>query len=578
MNAINSINNKPEATSPDKHLGFTLTKMLLGYGVEYIFGIPGGQTLPLYDATYAYRENIKHILVRDERSAGHMASAYSRISGKLGVCDATVGPGATNLPSALGEALNSSTPMIAIIGDHPVSWINKVEYGRASQGMDQIGMLEPVTKKVIYVPCQESLPELVRTVFLEATTGRPGPVALVIPADVFKQSGSINDQEAYIDPSLNQFPNRRTSPDPTDIAHAATILLKAKRPVMLLGGGALISGAGKEAQELAELLPMPIIHSITGKGTIPDNHYLMMGVVGIFANSPSAETALREADVVFLVGFKSSQSSSFAWTVPTLEQKVIHLDIDPSEVGRIFRTDIGLVGDAKLGLRGLVDAVKDSEPKNNTDKNWLIHLGTMKSQWEDKKSALFSAEAKPIKPHRVIGTLNKVLDPEDILVCDAGFATGWGAVYYSQRIAGRHSLYPRGLAGLGYAVAAGVGAQLAAPHHRVVTLAGDGGFTYSMAELATQAHLNLPIINIVLNNSSFGWVKWAEQAWYSGSFSASDLQPINFAKVAEGLGCVGITVEQPEELESVLLQALDLNKPVVLEVVTDSESTPNVKS
>lgn len=577
MDTVNTLN-KTDTTIENKHVGFMLVRMLLGYGVEYIFGIPGGQTLPLYDASYAYRDKIKHILVRDERSAGHMASAYSRISGKVGICDATVGPGTTNLPSALGEALNSSTPMIAIVGEHPVSWVNKVGYGRASQGLDQIGMLGPITKKVLYVSCQEALPELVRTAFLEATTGRPGPVALVIPADVFRQKATTEQVEMYIDASLNQFPNRRSAPDPKDTAIAASLLQKAKRPVMLLGGGALISGAGKEAQELAELLSMPIVNSITGKGTIPDNHHLMMGVVGIFANSPCAEAALREADLVLLVGFKSSQSSSFAWTVPTPEQKVIHLDIDPAEVGRIFRTDVGLVGDAKLGLKGLVDALIDSKPIHANNKDWFEYLDTKRTQWEERKSALFSANGKPIKPHRVMAAVNTVLEAGDILVCDAGFATGWGAIYYSQPLSGRNSLYPRGLAGLGYAVAAGVGAQLAAPQHRVVTLAGDGGFTYSMAELSTQAHNKLPIINIVLNNSAYGWVKWAEQAWYSGSFSASELQPINFAKVAEGMGCVGIRVEDPEQLEPALRHALELRKPVVLEVITDSETTPNVKS
>jgi acetolactate synthase-1/2/3 large subunit len=568
---------KTEKETEDKHTGFALSRMLIEYGVEYVFGIPGGQTLPLYDANYAHREDIKHILFRDERSAGHAASAYSRVSGKVGVCDATVGPGATNLPSALGEALNSSTPMLAIVGDHPVPWINKIEYGRASQGIDQIGMLKPVTKKVIYVPCQDCLPELLKSAFLEATTGRPGPVALVIPADVFRDEGSPTSVDKYINPSLNHYPARRSAPDPADIQEAASLLSKAHRPLMLVGGGALISGAMEAASALAERLSMPVAYTITGKGTMPDDHELVMGVVGIFANAPNAETALREADLVFLVGNKSSQSSSFAWTLPRSDQKVIHLDIDPGEVGRIFRTDVGLVGDAKLGLEALYSALV-LKGGTSVDPAWLKRLQSQKKDWEAAKSKLFAADETPIQPYRVMGALNKTLRPEDILVCDAGFASGWGALYYSQRTPGRHSLYPRGLAGLGYAVAAGIGAQLAAPGQRVVTLAGDGGFVYVMAELSTQAKLGLPIINIVLNNSAFGWVKWAEQAWYHGSFSASDLGSIDFVKVAEGLGCVGLRVEDPTEMESALAQALKLNKPVVLDVITDAESTPNVKS
>jgi len=559
-----------------KHTGFALAKMLIDYGVEYIFGIPGGQTLPLYDASYAHRRKLKHIAVRDERHAGHAACAYSRISGKLGVCDATVGPGTTNLVSALGEALNSSTPFLAIVGEHPVGWANKIEYGRASQGIDQISMLKPVSKKVLYVPTQESLPEMVKTAFLEATTGRPGPVALVIPADVFRQEGGPSDIERYIDPDLNQFPIRRTVPDSEQIAEAAALLQTAKSPVMLVGGGAIISGAMEPVRKVAEFLSMPVVHTITGKGIMPYGHELNMGVVGIFANAHCAEATLREADLVFMVGSKSAQSSSFLWTVPNPEQKLIHLDVDPGEVGRIFRTDVGLVGDAKLGLEALYRELETGgEIPINNDR--LQKLQVLKANWEAKKSELCASDDIPIKPYRVMAALNQVIQPEDILVCDAGFASGWGALYFEQQGAGRHSLFPRGLAGLGFSVAAGIGAQLAAPDRRVVTLAGDAGFSYDMGELTVQAQMNLPIVNIVLNNSAYGWVKWAEQAWYQGSLSVSELQTVDFAKVAEGLGCVGMRVEDPSQLESSLSQALELEKPVVLDIITDDESTPNVK-
>lgn len=559
-----------------KHTGFALAKMLIDYGVEYIFGIPGGQTLPLYDASYAHSQQLKHIAVRDERHAGHAACTYSRIAGKLGVCDATVGPGATNLISALGEALNSSTPFLAIVGEHPVGWVNKIEYGRASQGIDQIGMLKPVSKKVIYVPTQDSLPELVKTAFLEATTGRPGPVALVIPADVFRQEGGPAEIERYIEPELNRFPIRRSTPDMAQITEAAGLLRAAKSPVMLVGGGAIISGAMEPVRKIAEFLSMPVVHTITGKGILPYDHELNLDVVGIFANAPCAEESLREADLVFAVGSKSAQSSSFLWTVPKPEQKLIHLDVDPGEVGRIFRTDVGLVGDAKLGLEALYRALKEGgEIPVNQDR--IRKLKDLKATWEAKKSELFASDDVPIKPYRVMAALNRIMQPEDILACDAGFASGWGALYFAQQSAGRRTLFPRGLAGLGFSVAAGIGAQLAAPESRVVTLAGDAGFSYDMGELTVQAQLNLPIVNIVLNNSAYGWVRWAEQAWYQGSLSVSDLQSVDFAKVAEGLGCVGLRVEDPAQLESTLSHALELRKPVVLDIITDDKSTPNVK-
>jgi len=558
-----------------KHSGFVLAEMLIGYGVEYIFGIPGGQTLPFYDANYALSNKLKHISTRDERHAGHASTAYSRISGKVGVCDATVGPGVTNLPSALGEALNSSTPFLAIVGEHPVNWINKVEFGRASQGIDQVSMLKPVSKKVLYVPTPDVLPEMVHTAFLEMTTGRPGPVALVIPADVFRAGVSHDSLDRYIEPALNQIPARRTCPDPSQVAVAARMLREAKSPVMLVGGGAMLSGAEEEVQKVAEFLSIPVVHTITGKGIMPEDHELNMGPVGIFANAHSSEPVLREADLIFAVGFKNSQSSSYMWSVPTPEQKFIHLDIDPREVGRIFRTDVGLVGDAKLGLQAIYEALASGgEVPVNEER--IQKLRELKAAWEATKDELYASDEVPIKPYRVMDAINKVMQPDDILVCDAGFASGWGALYYKQQKAGRQSLFPRGLAGLGFSVAAGIGAQLGALDSRVITLAGDGGFSYDMGELATQAKHNLPIVNIVLNNSAYGWVRWAEKAWYKSSFTDSELPTVNFAKVGEGLGCVGMRVENPDEIEPTLREALSLEKPVVVEIISDDVSTPNV--
>lgn len=559
----------------EEHTGYVLVEMLKKYGVEYIFGIPGGQTLPLYDAIDVKKQGdeIKHVMMRDERSAGHAACVYSRFTGKVGVCDATVGPGTTNLPSALAEALNSSTPMLAIVGEHPVPWIDYIDYGRASQGIDQISLLKPVTKKVIYVPTPENLPSLVKTAFLEATSGRPGPVALVIPADVFKAPLQVENLERYIDTEFATYPATRTVPEPTKVAKAAELLAQAKNPVLLVGGGSLISGAFEEIKELVELLTIPVVTTFTGKGILGDDHPLALGVVGIFANTPGGEEVLRSADLVFMIGTKNSQSSTFLWSVPTPEQKVIHLDIDPTEVGRIFRTDVGLVGDVKLGVAALLKTLHENG-KYSPDQDKLNKFEGLKGDWEKQIKELFDTNDVPIKPHAVMAALNEVMGPEDILVCDAGFASAWGGMYFLQKQAGRHCAFPRGMAGLGFTVPAGIGAQLGAPTSRVVTLAGDGAFGYVLADLATQVELNLPVVNIVLNNSAFGWVKWAERAWYKNSFSASDLSRIEFSKVAEGLGCVGMKVEDPAELADSIEKALSLNRPVVLEVITDAVTTP----
>jgi acetolactate synthase-1/2/3 large subunit len=463
--------------------------------------------------------------------------------------------------------------MLAIVGEHPVPWIDYIDKGRASQGIDQIGMLEAVSKKVIYVPTPETLPALVKAAFLEATSGRPGPVALVIPADVFKAPLEIEDLDLYVDATFSSYPATRTIPEHEKVRQAANLLSKAANPVMLVGGGALISGATDEIQALAERLTLPVVTTFTGKGVLPDDHPLALGVVGIFANTPGGEKQLRSADLVFMVGTKNSQSSTFAWSVPTPDQTVLHLDIDPTEVGRVFRTDVGLVGDAKLGLAAILEVLEESGISSQGEDR-LDQIKSLKGEWDTQLATLFETDAVPIQPTAVMAALNETMAPEDILVCDAGFASAWGGMYFLQKQAGRHCAFPRGLAGLGFTVPAGIGAQLASPECRVFTLAGDGAFGYVLADLATQVELNLPVINIVLNNSALGWVKWAEKAWYKNSFSASDLSKIEFTTVAEGLGCVGIKVEQPSELPGALQKALGLNRPVVLEVITDATTTP----
>jgi acetolactate synthase-1/2/3 large subunit len=398
-------------------------------------------------------------------------------------------------------------------------------------------------------------------------------VCLVIPADVFKAPLEVENLQDYIASEFATFPASRTVPEPVKVSKAADMLAQAENPVLLVGGGVLISGAMEELKELAELLTIPVVTTFTGKGVLPDDHPLAMGVVGIFANTPGGEETLRSADLVFMVGTKNSQSSTFAWSVPTPEQKVIHLDIDPIEVGRIFRTDVGLVGDAKLGLDAILNALKESGQSSQNTKR-LEKITDLKADWEKQIVKLFDTDDVPIKPHAVMAALNEIMEPQDILVCDAGFASAWGGMYFLQKQAGRRCAFPRGLAGLGFTVPAGIGAQLAAPQSRVVSLAGDGAIGYVLADLATQVELNLPVINIVLNNSAFGWVKWAEKAWYKNSFSSSDLSRIDFAMVAEGLGCVGIKVEDPADLPGALKKAFEAGRPVVLEVITDAVTTP----
>ena len=579
-------------TEPGRaHGGALLAALLAEHGVRHVFGVPGGQTLALYDGI-ADVDGLAHVQVRDERSAAYAADAYARVTGRAGVCDATVGPGAAKLPSGLAEALGASVPVLALVSDLPARLAPHRYRGAASQALDQAALLAPVTKWQAAVPDAGTLPALVRQAFREATTGRPGPVALFLPQDVLDgpapagtdAGGGAAGGSGGSPPRagtdggrisrFGRFPAFRPVPEPGDVGAAAAVLRAAQRPFILAGGGVLHSAAGSDVVALAERLSAAVGTTLSGKGAIAEDHPLAVGVTGSMGTAAAA-AAMAEADVVLLAGAKASGGATFSWTLPRPDQRVVQVDVDPAELGRAFGWALPVLADARQGVRALLAALEpgDEPPGPEPDRApWRAHLRELAAVWRAGRDAERASDAVPIAPQRVLAEIEAALGGRDILICDASLASGWGGAYLEQRRAGRRVLAPRGQAGLGYALPAAIGVSHAG--HRAVVLTGDGALGYAMGELATVTEQALPVTVVVLNNRSWGWIRWYQRITFGRGWEGEDFGDVAFADVARGFGLAAQRVTEPGRLGAALRAALAAPGPALVDVVTEAWQTP----
>jgi len=579
-------------TEPGRaHGGALLAALLAEHGVRHVFGVPGGQTLALYDGI-ADVDGLAHVQVRDERSAAYAADAYARVTGRAGVCDATVGPGAAKLPSGLAEALGASVPVLALVSDLPARLAPHRYRGAASQALDQAALLAPVTKWQAAVPDVGTLPALVRQAFREATTGRPGPVALFLPQDVLDgpapagtdAGGGAAGGSGGSPPRagtdggrisrFGRFPAFRPVPEPGDVGAAAAVLRAAQRPFILAGGGVLHSAAGSDVVALAERLSAAVGTTLSGKGAIAEDHPLAVGVTGSMGTAAAA-AAMAEADVVLLAGAKASGGATFSWTLPRPDQRVVQVDVDPAELGRAFGWALPVLADARQGVRALRAALEpgDEPPGPELDRApWRAHLRELAAVWRAGRDAERASDAVPIAPQRVLAEIEAALGGRDILICDASLASGWGGAYLEQRRAGRRVLAPRGQAGLGYALPAAIGVSHAG--HRAVVLTGDGALGYAMGELATVTEQALPVTVVVLNNRSWGWIRWYQRITFGRGWEGEDFGDVAFADVARGFGLAAQRVTEPGRLGAALRAALAAPGPALVDVVTEAWQTP----
>ena len=577
---------------PGGHGGALLAGLLAEHGVRHVFGVPGGQTLALYDAILDRAPALSHVLVRDERTAAYAADGYARMTGRVGVCDATVGPGAAKLPSGLGEALGASVPVIALVSDLPTRLAAHRYRSAASQALDQAALLAPVTKWLASVPDAASMPGLVRQAFREATSGRPGPVALLLPQDVLDAPAEpVPPRPASA--RFGAFPAFRPAPEPADVAAVAQVLRRAARPFLLAGGGVMHSGAGPAVTALATRLSAAVGTTLTGKGAIAEDHPLSVGVTGTMGTAVAA-AALAEADVVLLAGTKASGGATYGWTLPHAGQQVVQLDIDPAELGRAFEVAAAMLGDARAGLTALLTELGTGTPVASASATgtglaigadpdrsaWRARVAALTADWRAVRDTERASDAVPIAPQRVLAALEEALAPGDCLICDASLASGWGGVYFEQRQPGRQVLFPRGQAGLGYALPAAIGAATAAVSAaatapgRTVVLTGDGALGYAVGELATVTELGLPITVVVLNNRSLGWIRWYQRITFGRGYQDDDFADVAYADVARAFGMHGVRVTDPAELGGALASALHSDRPALVDVVTEMWETP----
>ncbi len=537
-----------------------LVRMLDLYGVRHLFGLCGDTSLPFYDALARLEHDIHHILTRDERHAAYMADAYARVTGRPGVCEGPSGGGATYILPGVVEANESSVPILALNTDISVGARGRYVLTE----LDQEALFRPLTKWNGVADRAETLPALLRRAFREMTTGRPGAVHLALPFDV--QKAPVEDDEIWADARHERYPACRTAADPAAVEAAARALLSAERPLVICGGGVVSSGAETALLALAERLDMPVATSIGGQGAIPETHPLSVGVVGSNGGTPETRALVDAADLVLFVGCRAGSVTTERWRHPAPgEVRVVHIDVDPTVIGANYPTEVAVVGDARLALEALAEALADLPPQ---DRESRVEIAAMRA----RKFAVFRERAasseRPIRPERVVAALQAVLPEDAVLICDPGTPCPYFSAYYQQHRSGRHFISNRAHGALGYALPASIGAAIGRPDTKCVGIMGDGSFAMACGELETIRRLELPVTLIVLANGSFGWIKAGQKSGFGGRYHAVDFSRSDHAAIAEAFGLRAFRIEDPAALDATLRAALAHDGPSLVEIPT----------
>jgi acetolactate synthase-1/2/3 large subunit len=529
-------------------------------GVDTIFGFPGGSVIPLYDALY--ESDINHILARHEQGAGHMADGYARASGKVGVCLATSGPGATNLVTPIANAYMDSVPMVAITGQVSRHLIGLDSFQEA----DITGITLPVVKHSYLVQDAKSLPRIIREAFHIAGTGRPGPVLIDIPVDITKEDMDY-DPEAV--PPLH-LPGYRPNVKghPKQIREAARVIAAAERPVIYAGGGVIIAEASEELREVAYYGHIPVTTTLNGKGCFPEDHHLAMGMLGMHG-TPAANYAISKSDLIVAVGVRFDDRVTGNLQAFAPEAQFIHIDLDPAEISKNVAIDVPIVGDAKKVLAALLPELKKLDLSPDRHLPWMEQVETWK---RDHPMVVRASDDGEIMPEFAVTKIWEVTKGEAIVTTEVGQNQMWAAQHYLSRYP-RRFISSGGLGTMGFGFPAAIGAQVACPDSLVIDIAGDGSFQMTLQELATAVQCNLPVKVCILNNMYLGMVRqWQELFWNKRySNTCIECQP-DFVKLAEAYGAEGYRATDPNELEDVLRTALATDRPAVIDIRVKQEA------
>lgn len=532
-----------------------LIRQLQNEGVRVLFGMPGGANLPIYDELYS--SEIRHILVRHEQLAAHMADGFARVSRRPGVCVATSGPGATNLVTGIATAYMDSIPIVAITGQVASTTIGK----DAFQECDIVGVSTPITKYAFQPLNASEVPLMVKKAFYIASSGRPGPVLVDIPKDVqtaeaeieFPHSVSIRGYEPIVEP------------DPAKIEKAVDAILSAHRPMILAGGGVAISGAFSELQALAEMLVAPVATTFKGKGVFNETHPLAIGPIGMHGHV-EANKLILEADVLLAVGTRFSDRSTGKVSDFVPESKIIHVDIDPSEINKNKTVDLGIVGDVKASLRAIIESIGRRARKNDL-KVWNEHFEEVRESCKSE----FKIDMSKLSAVSILKKLREVLPASAIVTTEVGQCQMWASLHFDVIQPG--TFYSStGLGTMGFGFPAAIGAKVAAPDRPVLDIAGDGSFNMTEAALATSVLDNIPVVVLIINNGMLGMVAQWQRLFYGRRYNGVKLYSVpDYVKLAEAYRAQGLRAQSVEELAGALKLGLRSEVATVIDVPISSE-------
>jgi len=529
-----------------------LIEGLLKQGTKTLFGYPGGVVLPIYDELFD--SGLPHILVRHEQAAAHAADGYARASGNVGVCLATSGPGACNLVTGIATAYMDSIPLVAITGQVPTSLLGN----DAFQESDITGITLPITKHNFLVKDVKDLPKVITEAFFLAKTGRPGPVLIDLPKDVCTAESDV-ETDIGSEPVLRGY--KPTYKGHTrQIERAVSTITSSERPVIYAGGGVIASNASAELISLAEKLMIPVTTTLMALGAIPGDHPLNLGMLGMHGTE-YANYAITECDCLIAIGARFDDRVTGKVDAFAPHASVIHIDIDPAEIGKNKKVDIPIVGDVKTVLTQILDRL-NSEKKYE---NWNARI----RQWKEKHPLIYDNDGK-LHPQFVIQTLNSLLSADDIIVSEVGQNQMWTAQYYCFKKP-RTWVTSGGLGTMGYGFPASVGAQVAFQGRRVFDIAGDGSIQMNIQELGTVSQYNIPVKIAILNNRFLGMVRQWQELFYNRRYSYTELPPVDFVKVANAYGIEGIRVDDPSCVKQAIKDSIAHEGPFVLDFRIERE-------
>jgi acetolactate synthase-1/2/3 large subunit len=535
-----------------------LMKCLKEEGVEVIFGFPGGVVIPIYDAIFD--SDIRHILVRHEQGAAHAADGYARATGKVGVCLATSGPGATNLITGIASAYMDSIPVVAITGQVATHVIGT----DAFQEADITGITAPITKHNYLIKDIRDLPLVIKEAFYIASTGRPGPVLIDIPVDISK---GLIEENVKVELKLEGYKPTYKG-NPKQIIHAARKIYDSKKPVIFAGGGITSSGASEILTSLARYAKIPVINSLLGKGTFPDTDGLSLGMAGMHGTK-YANLAFTMADLIIAVGVRFDDRVTGKLSEFAKNAEIIHIDIDPAEIGKNVNADIPIVGDAKNVLADLLERYKEySDRKGGPNRSgWLDSITELKKQYPLK----YKKEFDGLSPGFIIEKIYELTGGDAIICTEVGQNQMWTAQYYKFDKP-RTFISSGGLGAMGFGLPASIGAKVGMPDKTVIDIAGDGSIQMVSQELATAVVNKIPVKVMILNNGYLGMVRqWQEFFWDKRYSHTNIYNSVDFVKLAEAYGAVGIRVKKKEEVESAIKKALETDNVVMVDFWIERE-------